>query len=108
MPGSAICTTGPHSPWAERPPSAGACSMASTVKAIAGRTKNRGLNSIIGCSRRSLIVTTNGQAPDRQAGWKNLKRGAAFHNILKSLLFLLDKLAVPVARAEIDVDAFDL
>jgi hypothetical protein len=43
MPGSRICAA--QAP--ARPPSAGACSMASTVRAIAGGRNYRGLNSIM-------------------------------------------------------------
>jgi len=45
IPGSEMRNAGPHS--VARPPSAGTYNMASTVSAIAGRTKYRGLNSII-------------------------------------------------------------
>src|ERR1044072_2170707 len=65
MPASRICTA--QAPCAARPPSAEACNMASTVRAIAGRTKYRGLNSIMGPSCRPPAKPTNDGSRDRQA-----------------------------------------
>src|SRR5947209_5025934 len=81
MPGSALRTP-PQSP--DRPPSAG-CSIASTVSAMAGRTKKRGLNSIMGGSSRSPDQTTNCPAPNRQRARKIFATPPNFEKLLKSL-----------------------
>src|SRR3954470_4060100 len=86
--------------------------MASTVSAIAGRTKHRGLNSII------LAIPSLGLRPLRQDDERDSRGSTGPMTNLQDhrapaikalclLLFLLHKLAVAIAGAEIDIDAFD-